>query len=72
MRKGAVCIDADAPFGDMESAVKFTNRRCQSQFLPVSITKLSITKTCNKSLAHTASLKIVGEDGNLLLEAYMH
>lgn len=36
-KEGAVCIDADAPSGDMKSAVKSTNRRRQALFLPLSI-----------------------------------
>lgn len=56
-------IDANAPSGYTSSTVKFTNGCCQSQFMVVSVTKLSVlttaasTKLLNSSLARCESKK---------------
>lgn len=58
IRKGG--FYTDAPSGDRKSAVKFTNRCCQSQFMLVSIIKSSVltvllTEVLSRSLAHYKS-----------------
>lgn len=52
-QEGGVCTDADAPSGDMELNSLIDG--VSLLFLLVSITKLSMTKIQNKSLAHCKS-----------------